>query len=123
MSDETAKVIDLNELAPEPRLMKLGDVVFDAGRIPLRLVAKGAALQDLAERGGFQEQLDAILDWLLEVIRWSAPEVTRDWLLDSITSQAQMTEMLNAIMSSAFGTQEAVELGEVTPEAVGGTDE
>lgn len=116
-------VLDLDTLLPEQKIVKLKDIEFDVTEMPLGLSMKMVAFQnELSDSEDTMVQLEAIADMILSVLRLSKPDLTLEWVKESISMQ-KMMQLIDFVVSDINDTVSSEEVttgeseGSPSPEA------
>lgn len=76
------KILNLNELVPDRRIIKLADKEIDVSRIPSRvtfdLIKNSEKLSKETD-----DSLDVLMGLVVKICKQSCPDITEDWLIDN----------------------------------------
>lgn len=91
-----AKILDLDQLVPDKKIVKLAGEEIDVSIIPTRVVLEMEKKKTLL-MSGKDESFPMLLNMIVKVMRISKPEITEDWLIDN-TNMNQLIALITFIM-------------------------
>jgi len=90
------KILDLDKLIPDKRVVRLAGVEIDVSKIPSRvtmeLSEKAAVFKEANE-----ESFPALLDMIVKICKPSQPDITQDWIIDN-TSMDQLLALVEFVL-------------------------
>lgn len=91
-TQEPGNILDLDALAPEPRIIKLGGEEIDVAQIPTRPMLQIVQFYDKQKAGKMstEESLDKILGIFGDMCKKKNPKITKDFLLDNLPMENMM---------------------------------
>lgn len=91
--EELDNILDLDALAPEPRIIRIGGEEIDVARIPTRPMLQMVRFYDQQKEGKMstEESLDKILGIFGDLCSKKNPTITKEFLLDNLPVQNLMT--------------------------------
>lgn len=92
-----AQHLDIDRILPPPRTFSLAGKTVDVSRIPTRVVLSIARDNEVLEARN-DASFDLMLGYVETICKASAPEVTRDWLLDN-TDITQLWALINFVLA------------------------
>jgi hypothetical protein len=87
-------ILDLDNLIPDQRIIKLAGKEIDVSKIPSRVTLEIAEKADVLESGS-AKSFPLLMDMIIKIM--NDPEVTEDWLMDN-TSVQQLLALINFIL-------------------------
>jgi len=96
---DPGNILDLDALAPEPRIIRLGGEEIDVAQIPTRPMLQIVQFYDKQKAGKMstEESLDKILGIFGGLCEKKNPKITKDFLLDNLPME-QMMAFVNFII-------------------------
>lgn len=90
--EESSNILDLDALAPEPRIIRLGGEEIDVAQIPTRPLLQIVRFYDQQRAGKMstEKSLDEILGIFGGLCEKKNPKITKDFLLDHLPMENLM---------------------------------
>ena len=86
------KILDLDKLIPEQRIIKLSGQEIDVSKIPSRVTMEVAEKADILKSGS-NESFPVLLDMIVKICKPSKPDINQDWVIDN-TSIDQLLALI-----------------------------
>lgn len=90
------KILDLDKLVPDKRIVKLAGKEIDVSKIPSRVTLEIAQKSDVLKSGS-EESFPLMLDMVVKICKPSVPDMTSDWLVDN-TSLDQLMALIEFVL-------------------------
>lgn len=90
------EILNLNELIPNKRIVKLVDKEIDVTKIPAKVSLKILKNFDKLEEDN-DESLDLVFDIVMDIIKPQNPDITLDWIMDN-TDLIQLVAFIKFII-------------------------
>jgi|SRR5690606_23579305 len=90
------KILDLDKLIPEQRIVRIAGEEIDVSKIPSRVTMEVAQKADIL-RSGSDESFPIMIDMIVKILKQSKPDVTRDWIIDN-TSMDQLIALIEFVL-------------------------
>lgn len=97
--EDLGNILDLDALAPEPRIIKIGGEEINVAQIPTRPMLRIVRFYDQQKAGKMstEESLDKILGIFGDLCSKKNPKITKDFLLDNLPME-NMLAFVNFII-------------------------
>src|SRR5690625_5246151 len=90
------KILDLDKLVPEQRIVKLAGEEIDVSKIPSRVTMEVAEKAEVLKSGS-NESFPILLDMIVKICKPSKPGITQDWIIDN-TSMDQLLALIEFVI-------------------------
>lgn len=90
------KILDLDKLVPEQRIVRLAGEEIDVSKIPSRVTMEVAEKADMFD-GQNAESFDVLLDMIIKICKPSKPDITKDWIIDN-TEMNQLIALIQFVI-------------------------
>ena len=91
-----SKILDLDKLIPEKRIVKLAGEEIDVSKIPSRVTMEVASKADVLQSGS-SASFPILLDMIVKICRPSKEDITQDWIVDN-TSIDQLLKLIEFVL-------------------------
>lgn len=90
------KILDLDKLIPDQRVVRLAGVDIDVSKIPSRVTME---LSEKAEvfKEADEKSFPALIEMIIKIMKPSKPDITDDWLIDN-TSMDQLLALIDFVL-------------------------
>jgi len=92
----TPKILDLDKLIPDQRIVRLAGEDIDVSKIPSRVTMEVAEKADVLQSGS-QESFPILLDMIVKICKPSKQDITQDWIVDN-TSMDQLLALIEFVL-------------------------
>lgn len=90
------KILDLDKLIPQQRIVRLAGEEIDVSKIPSRVTLEVAEKADVLESGS-AESFEIMLDLVVKICKPSKQDITQEWLVDH-TSFDQLLALIEFVL-------------------------
>lgn len=90
------KILDLDKLIPDQRIVRLAGVDIDVSKIPSRVTMELSKKQKVFKEAS-EESFPALIEMIIKIMKPSKPDVTDDWLIDN-TSMDQLLALIEFVL-------------------------
>lgn len=90
------KILDLDKLIPEQRIVRLAGEEIDVSKIPSRVTMEVAKKADVLQSGS-NESFPLLIDMIVKICKPSKPDITQDWVIDN-TSMDQLLAFIEFVL-------------------------
>ena len=90
------KILDLDKLVPEKRIIRLAGKEIDVSKIPSRVTLEIAQKADVLKSGS-EESFPLLLELVVQICKPSQPDINADWLVDN-TSLDQLIALIEFVL-------------------------
>lgn len=88
------KILDLDKLIPDKRIVKLAGQEIDVSKIPSRVTLEIAEKAEVL-RSGSNDSFPVLLNMIIKIM--NKPDITQDWLIDN-TSVDQLLALIEFVI-------------------------
>lgn len=103
------KILDLDKLVPDKRIVKLAGKEIDVSKIPSRVTLEIAQKSDVL-KSGTEASFPLMLEMVVNICKPSQPDITTDWLVDN-TSLDQLMALIEFVLEPVKARAEKAEQG------------
>lgn len=90
------KILDLDKLIPDKRVIVLAGEEIDVSKIPSRVTMEVAEKAEVFKEAG-SESFPALLDMIVKICKPSKQDITQDWIVDN-TSMDQLLALIEFVL-------------------------
>lgn len=90
------KILDLDKLIPDQRIVRLAGVDIDVSKIPSRVTMELSEKADVFKKAN-EKSFPALIEMIIKIMKPSKPDVTDDWLIDN-TSMDQLLALIEFVL-------------------------
>lgn len=90
------KILDLDKLIPDQRVVRLAGVDIDVSKIPSRVTMEVSEKAEVFKEAS-EESFPALIEMIIKIMKPSKPDITDDWLIDN-TSMDQLLALIDFVL-------------------------